>query len=159
MVGAPFDDKLVEDFGSVYVFNRADSTSVLSLNFSGINTVYRVGETLKVDLVTTGNQANASPLDLWVAIQLPDNTLLFITPQPNEPFCGTIWHWGRASLYIVMGRPTHHCYKFQLFGGFSFADQRSALALPTLHNLLFFQVLKYLCLRESASLREREYSN
>ncbi|TGO02969.1 hypothetical protein PN36_15440 [Candidatus Thiomargarita nelsonii] len=41
---------------------------------------------LKVDLVTTGNLTKASSLDLWVAIQLPDNTLLFITPQPNEQF-------------------------------------------------------------------------
>ncbi|TGO03704.1 hypothetical protein PN36_01860 [Candidatus Thiomargarita nelsonii] len=35
------------------------------------------------------------------------------------------------------------------------AGNHKGLPLPTLHNLLFFQVLKYLCIRECASLRER----
>ncbi|TGO03469.1 hypothetical protein PN36_06075 [Candidatus Thiomargarita nelsonii] len=37
--------------------------------------------------------------------------------------------WVERERYIVMGRPTHHCYKFQRFGGCS-------EALPTLQKSL-----------------------
>jgi hypothetical protein len=58
LVGAPFDDARGEDSGSAYIFSRPNSSNVLSLTFSGLNPVYKVGETLKVDLLTTGNLAN-----------------------------------------------------------------------------------------------------
>ncbi|KHD09334.1 hypothetical protein PN36_27900 [Candidatus Thiomargarita nelsonii] len=48
---------------------------------------YQLGETVKVDLLTNGNLASPSNrLDLWAAVQLPDNTILFMNSQPDRPF-------------------------------------------------------------------------
>jgi glucose/arabinose dehydrogenase len=56
------------------------------LTFEGLQPRYVVGDHLQVSL-REQPQSRLIPLDLWVAIQLPESdTLLFLTTEPLEPF-------------------------------------------------------------------------
>jgi len=57
------------------------------LEFIGLKSTYSVGEMLKIQLKTALNVTSRyNRVDLWVAIQLPDGTLLFMTSSPFNRF-------------------------------------------------------------------------
>ncbi len=61
--------------------------TMADLTFLGLKPTYSIGEIMKVQLKTTLNVANRfRRVDLWVAVQLPNGTLFFMTPSMFDPF-------------------------------------------------------------------------
>ncbi|MEK8018962.1 MAG: PKD domain-containing protein [Candidatus Parabeggiatoa sp.] len=57
------------------------------LVFVGLKPFYKLGEKLEVDLIENLEVDNRfERVDLWVAVQLPDNRFLFRVPSIKEPF-------------------------------------------------------------------------
>ncbi|KHD05778.1 hypothetical protein PN36_23785 [Candidatus Thiomargarita nelsonii] len=54
-----------------------DNDAELFITFAEQNPVYHVAETLAVDLLTS---TPSEPVDLWVAVQLPDDTRTLVSP-------------------------------------------------------------------------------
>jgi hypothetical protein len=63
------------------VLTIVDNDADLFITFEELKPVYHVAETLVVDLLTSMTSPSER-VDLWVAVQLPDNTLFFLTPDP-----------------------------------------------------------------------------
>jgi len=56
------------------------------LEFQGLKDFYNVGEVVVVDLVQMVHTNRFEPVDLWVAVLMPDDTWLFKTDIPMMPF-------------------------------------------------------------------------
>ncbi|RKZ52543.1 MAG: hypothetical protein DRR16_17810 [Candidatus Parabeggiatoa sp. nov. 3] len=58
-----------------------------SLHFKAVKPLYQIGTLVVIDLVENLQVATRfHRVDLWVAIELPDGNLLFMTEDPFEPF-------------------------------------------------------------------------
>lgn len=56
------------------------------LRFVGFKDSYNIGETLKIELKETIPLSPSQEVDLWVAIQAPDQNIWFVTNEPYKPF-------------------------------------------------------------------------
>jgi len=66
--------------------NSATTTSA-NLQFSKLEPLYQVGDRVMIDLAENLQVATRfHRVDLWVAIELPNGNLLFMTENPFEPF-------------------------------------------------------------------------
>jgi Leucine-rich repeat (LRR) protein len=91
-----------------------DDTTFAHLEFDGLKDFYKVGETVAIELVETVHRDKYTRLDLWVAVQLPDNSLLFRTDVPLMPWSPT----PQAHKTSVENTETsHHIFDFELSEG------------------------------------------
>ncbi|MEK8018354.1 MAG: PKD domain-containing protein [Candidatus Parabeggiatoa sp.] len=58
----------------------------VQLVFEGLDSLYSVGDKLKVDLTESIPRRPTEIVDLWLGIQIPSGELMFLTSQPDEPF-------------------------------------------------------------------------
>jgi hypothetical protein len=66
---------------------QAQATGFAKLEFIGLQESYKIGEVVKVDLKVdfTGSHPG-DQVDLWVAVRLPEDNILFLTPYSFDPF-------------------------------------------------------------------------
>jgi len=80
LLNVAFDNFKIKDL------SNSEEESVAELNFIDYKPLYQVGEMLKLNLqaniITNRNQR----VDLWVSLQMPDGSLLYMTPKITELF-------------------------------------------------------------------------
>ena len=91
----PDDDEISSDKddtpGSDIVDDSSDSptdeTTTASLHFTKVESLYNIGDFVTIDLAENLQVATRfHRVNLWIAIELPDSSLLFMTENPFEPF-------------------------------------------------------------------------
>jgi hypothetical protein len=82
------DSDIVDDNGdSPDDETSTPTTTTASLHFTNIEPLYNIGDFVIIDLVENLQVATRfHRVDLWIAIELPDGSLLFMTANPFEPF-------------------------------------------------------------------------
>jgi len=84
------------------------------LDFSDLQQIYYVGDELVIDLTESLQTNRFDRVDLWVAVQLPDGTLLFMTPLPFNRFTLNMQPY-RESLDST--EKTHRVLEFEVIPG------------------------------------------
>ncbi|MEK8019833.1 MAG: hypothetical protein VSS75_023410 [Candidatus Parabeggiatoa sp.] len=59
-------------------------TASYNLFFTDLKPLYNIGETLEIDLVEKLQVSRFERVDLWVVIQMPKGSLLYVTPVPTN---------------------------------------------------------------------------
>jgi hypothetical protein len=81
------DDDTVDDSSDKPNDETGIIATTASLQFTKVEPLYHIGDLLIIDLVENLKVVTRfHRVDLWVAIELPDGNLLFMTENPFEPF-------------------------------------------------------------------------
>jgi len=85
------------------------------LSFSTLAPLYNVGDSLKIDLAETlQGVSRFDRVDLWVVIQLPDRSLLFMTPLPLGQFSPSSQPFRES---LDTSQTTHRVLEFEVIPG------------------------------------------
>jgi hypothetical protein len=85
----PTDEAETDDSGDNNPDDKENgvTTTTANLQFSEVEPLYHVGDLVMIDLAENLQVATRfHRVDLWVAIELPDGNLLFMTENPFQPF-------------------------------------------------------------------------
>ncbi len=88
------------------------TVTTTSLQFTEIKPLYNIGDIVMIDLVENLQVATRfHRVDLWVAIELPDGNLLFMTENPFEPFSLKPQSFKSS---LDTNQPTHRVLEFEV---------------------------------------------
>ncbi|MCK5523626.1 MAG: hypothetical protein KAI83_10885 [Thiomargarita sp.] len=88
------------------------TATTASLHFTEIKPLYNIGDIVMIDLVENLQVATRfHRVDLWVAIELPDGNLLFMTENPFEPFSLKPQSFKSS---LDTNQPTHRVLEFEV---------------------------------------------